>query len=276
MNEKTKNILKVAGIWYGITFVLSLVLGYFLYSWSEEIYTLKTNLEIWAYATLAPILIPIITCIIFSPAIILLFFLFKKIKNIDCRILLIAFFIPFTNLIYFIIENLNNNTPFLSLIIGGNTLFTLLPLIFIVTFCTPQKLLPIKWEIIKTSCFTGLLGWFFIILLFITIESTRNITNANKLKKYEPLIQSIEELKIQNGTYPYDISRTSKIKNNTSTYPHYEYINRENNYILTVHTSKFVQFNYCSDNSMEECQSGWHKYRLQDKFGIWTRSVEDD
>lgn len=47
---------------------------------------------------------PIGSFIVFLPTIILLYFLFKKIKNYYARVILTAFLIPFTNMIYFFIE----------------------------------------------------------------------------------------------------------------------------------------------------------------------------
>ena len=275
MNEKTKNILKLIGIWYGIVSILTLIVGYLLYTGSDNLKTIGGHLEIWKYAILNPILLPFFACLIFSQTIITLFLLFKKIKNINCRIFLIALLIPLTNLIFFVIENFYNGMGFLSMAIGAYALFILLPLIFIVTLCTPIKLLPLKWEIIKTSIVTSIIGWILVILSTEISSGVCYIIRTHQLKKYEPLIQSIEKLKIQNGTYPHDIDRVSKIKNDTEKYPHYEYVNYDDNFILKIHTSKFEQYHYCSDQNLEECQSGWHNYRRQTKYGKWTRSAED-
>lgn len=277
MKINLKNPLKIFSIWYVITFVLSLNLGYAIFTGTDSLETFHEHLILWFYATIInPLLLPLIECLVFLPTIIILFFLLKKIKNTNLRILLISFSIPFTNLIYFVFESLNSWMAFTSLLIGAYALFILLPLIFITTICTPKNILPIKWDIIKTTCLTSIFGFILVILSNTITSKIDYIININKLKKYEPLIQSIEELKIQNGTYPYDISKISRIKNDPNTYPYYEYIKREDNYILKVHTTNFIQFNYCSDNTIEECQSGWHNYRIQNKFGKWTRSAEDD
>ena len=119
MNKKTINILKILSIWFGIVPVLTFLWCYFVSQYD--------------FSSMAGIFLVLIICslgffIVFSPLILALYFLFKKIKNKYLRILLVAFLIPFTNLIYLFIEHFCFNSDFYSNLIGFFTLFCTIPL----------------------------------------------------------------------------------------------------------------------------------------------------
>jgi len=156
MNEKTKNILKkILLILFGIILLLP-----FMYLCLAGLLTLP-----YRYGLLLLLLICFFGFfIVFFPSILVLYLIFKKVKSINFRILLIAFVIPFTNLLYLIIEHLCFNSNLYSYVIGFCSLFISLPLYYIIALCTPKSILPVKWIVIKTIILTAIFGVVLILL----------------------------------------------------------------------------------------------------------------
>lgn len=156
-NEKTKNIFIVIAIWWTLSVIMALM--------GELWKTLP-----WAFgykdALYSFIFAPIGSFIVFLPTIILLYFLFKKIKNYYARVILTAFLIPFTNMIYFFIEGKFLGESFFSMIIGFFTLCGTLPIVSATALCCPKSILPFKWYIILTNFLMAVLGWIMILICF--------------------------------------------------------------------------------------------------------------
>lgn len=263
MNERTKNILKIMEIWFGIILILMTLWGFFVAHGELE--------SIWE------IFLVFIICsfgffIVFFPTILLLYFIFKKIQNKNLRILLTAFSIPFTNLIYLFIEHFCFGSEFNSNLIGFCTLFVTLPIAFLIGLCTPKSILPIKWGIIKTVILTAIFGVGLIILSESVISKIDDITAQSKLEKYEIIIENIENYKKQNGVYP------QKIEDNVQKFKQFYYNtkNSDKDYILTVGDSYITQYNYCSSEELEGCYPQKTNYASYEKYGKWIKVVEFD
>lgn len=259
--------LKIFGIYSLICFLISF--GFVFYS--IAIGDTVTDFAIIASVLLSPIL-PLIVILAFLPTIIILYFLFKIIKNINSRILLTAILIPFTNLIYLFIEHFKYDFELYSEIIGGISLFVVLPLIFTAALFSPKKLLPYKWEIIKTDILMIIFG---IVLIFMSgklLIYCDNIVEQNKLKSYEPIIQSIEEYKLKNGIYP------SKVRDKAMSFRQFRYTTKNENkdYILTVWNRYTLMYNYCSSDKFEGCYPNKTKRGYSVKSGKWIKEIEYD
>lgn len=270
MKEKYQNILKIFRIWYAVNFA-----GSFLFSGGIGMFINPKNiLSTLAYLILEPIVTPILFCIIFSPALICLYFLFKRFSNIKIRMFLVAFFIPFNNFIYLFIEHMffsQNTGDLISMIIGAYTLFMLLPLVLITTFFIPKTLLPFKKEAIITNFLTGICGWILIILSGIIIRFVSDAADKMALKQYEPVITYLEESKKREGIYPGNFD--DKFKNLKPF--HYETRDNNKEYVINVdlRTSKYY---YCSNKQYEDCKTGYRGGFYYSTFGKWTRGVLDD
>ena len=272
MNEKVKNILKIAGIYYFVSFII--VYLFDLFNNNFAITTVFTN--IWQNL-LFPMVAAGLFVIIFSPAILVLYFIFKKIKNIKIRIVLTAFLIPFTNMVYYLIENvLFRGDTIISLVIGAYSLFVILPLSFISTVFIPKKWLPIKWQTLITVILMEIFGWLLIMFLgFLSSIEDKYITSkleAKDLEKYEIIIQDLENYKTKNGVYPKTVE--DSVKKFESFY--YTPINSDKDYIITVYNLYTKKFNYCTSTEPEGCHPESKGYADYEQFGKWIKDIEKD
>jgi len=163
MNEKIKNIVKISALWFIINFLGSIPFC---------VYTAGSKSggfwHYFSYSFLLLVISPILAALIFLPSIIVLYFLFKKIKNPNSRMVLTAFIIPFNNLIYFAAGCFINDSFWLfSMITGICMLFYFLPSVLITVLCTPKSWLPQKKYFIFTNILMGIFGWILIFLLII-------------------------------------------------------------------------------------------------------------
>lgn len=266
MNEKTKNFLRIFGVWYVIAFVITIIADkQFLYMpWI-------------GFSLLIPVLVPLLLFLVFLPTIILLYFLFKIIKNKVLRMLLIAFAIPFTNLIYFLIGIILSFGKEFSLEIGSYSLFFILPTVFATALCLPKKWLSVKWEIVITSVLMWLFGIALIFLFLKSIFIMDEVDAKQSLKSYQPLIQSIEDYKTKYGKYP------SKVTDNVKTFKYMHYITKNNgkDYILTVSDYEYTEkYNYCSNKTFEGCHPDSDNAEPSPdhyiQFGDWIKVYIDD
>lgn len=243
MNDTTKKRLKIIGIYYGVNFILSFLWCCVIAGGELTPPNAKDILNILLWSFSMPIILLVVSCIIFVPAIITLYFLFKKIQCIKYRIILTAFIIPFNNLVYLFIEHFYFRSEIISSFIGFYALFIILPIIFITTLCIPKSLLKFKWEIINTNILTYIFGWGLIILGGNIMSILDTIIEIPNLKKYEPLIQNIEKYKTQNGTYP------QKVEDNVK---------------------------YCSNNKIDDCYPLETDYSSFEKVWKWIKRIELD
>lgn len=271
MNEKTKKILKFSGIWYGISFTLSVI--WCIIAGGTNLTESNGFLSALAYCVLLPICMPLAIGIVFSPAIIALYFLFKKIKNKNTRIILTAFIIPFTNLIYLFIEHflfIHTDFEIYSIIIGACALVMLIPTALIVILCTPKSLLPLKKELAYICLLMEIFGWGLIFCVFPIISYIDKQIELSRLNRYEPLIQQIEDYKHHNGTYP------EYVEDNVKGFKEFEYEHSNKEFVIKVEDHWIISYLYCSDNSNPSCQTGWHKSGYYTKVGKWTKADYSD
>ena len=277
MNEKFKNILKIAGIGYAITFgigilllVLEVIAGY---AFNHVISAEEVFLRIF-YGLISPILLVIFYLIIFSPAILILYFLFKKIKNTKGRIFLTAILLPLNNLLYFFIEYIYSDySPIFSVMIGAFSLFVVVPLIFIIVMLIPQKILQIKWQAVITIVLTGIFGWIFVIFTYFLIATVMPKADAKNLEKYDVIIENLEGYKKQNGVYP----KTTEDNIKKFHYFKYEPINDDKDYILTVYNTYSNHYNYCTTPEPVGCHpDNKYYYMIYKQFGKWIEAIDDD
>ncbi len=286
MEEKIKNILKIVGIWYLITFALwvIIILGTFLIlnTFDAEVRTYTNYAEILVvlgYSLIIPVQILISSNIIYSPTIISLYFLFKRFNELKTRIWLTAFVFAINNIIYIIIEHLLTQQHTLSLIMVLLVANLVIPTVMIAVLVIPKKILPYKKEIIISTVLIYVLCMGFIIATNFVIEKIGMNQDKKLLEKYEIVIESIENHKTKYGGYPYEIPKIKDLpQNDEDNYPYYKYglRNESKDYVLIIQPSSNVQYHYCSNKTFEECQDGWHNHRIQRKFGKWTRSILDD
>lgn len=271
ITENRKNILKIFGIWSLVN-----IISYFIFTFLSVIGSrdLKTFSEAIGAAIMFAIISPFAVLLVFAPGIIALYFLFKKVKDSLTRIYLIAFLIPFTNLIYLFIEHyfLIGSDGMISMTIGFIMLFMFLPLTLITTFCIPKTLLPIKRDMITTQLLIIALGWIMVVLSGILINLSDNIINSIKVKKYETIIKNIEEYKTKHKKYP------DKIEDTIKSFRNFEYSVENNNqdYVLVLYNSSNFRLIHCSSNEHKECELGYHYGYYNRKFGKWVKSVYDD
>ena len=149
MNNKLKNIIKISVIWYSIPIVLCSILALL-----DGFYIFKNNIPSFFVGT---IFIPLVCIACFSPTIFLLYFICKKIKSKEWKIITIAFSIPVTNLVYYYIamfldHHINNIRYMVSypMVLGIFSILTLF-FVFIGTLCTPKSLLPMKKDFLITE-----------------------------------------------------------------------------------------------------------------------------
>lgn len=264
MNEKTKNILKIIGIWFGVNLILTFLWWYFF-----ERTDFKSVLENFLILVASPIGF----CILFSPAIIALYFLFKKIQNKNLRILLTAFLIPFNNLIYLAIGHFfYNDLEALSILGGFASLFMILPIALVVTFCIPKSLLSFKKEAIFTNILMWFFGWGLIFIALTVGDCIDKRVEAIRLSKYEPIIQQLEEYKSQNGVYP------ESIKDSVKAYKEFSYKPQDEgkDFVLNVGNHWTMSYYYCSNDEYYYCKKGWHDGGNYTKLGKWTKADYSD
>ena len=268
MNEKVKNILKIAGIYYLVSFII--VYLFDLFNNNLALTTVFTN--IWQNL-LFPMIAAGLFVIIFSPAILFLYFIFKKIKNTKIRIVLTAFLIPFTNMVYYLIENvLFRGDTIISLVIGAYSLFVILPLCFISTVFVPKKWLPIKWHIVITVILMEIFGWFLIMISVRVSSFINEKIEVKNLEKYEIIIQNLEDYKTKNGVYPKEFEDSVKAFN----FFYYTPINSDKDYIITVYNHYTKKFNYCTSTEPEGCHPESKGYADYEQFGKWIKDIEKD
>ncbi|MCQ2958111.1 MAG: hypothetical protein MJ180_04315 [Candidatus Gastranaerophilales bacterium] len=269
MKEEYKKLLKIGLIILAFWFVVNLLLL------GQDISTAGFSSDyIWFLLCLIPF--PIYLLIIFSPAIVILYFLFKKFANTKIRILLVAFLIPLLNMIYYFLEHFlfhETTGDFISMAIGFTTLFGVLPISFIITAFIPSKLLPVKKEILITEVLMGVTGLIMMIFSIHTVGYIERQLDKKALNQYEPTINKIEKYKAENNIYPNKINVTEDIKR----LPIYEYktYNNRKDYKFTVYYETNKIFNRCSSKELEDCSiksSRWYYYK---KVGNWIERIED-
>ena len=165
MNWNINKILKIYGIWYLIVSFICFLLGFFDYG--NDIDIMKI-LSIIGYSIQISFAIPVLSALVFSPAISVLYLLFKKIKNVIARIFLVAFIVPFSNMIYYLTEYFIYKDRYgISLIIGFWALFVVLPLFGLTSLFIPKSLLPIKQKVLWTIVLMEIIGWILVHISFI-------------------------------------------------------------------------------------------------------------
>lgn len=273
MKEKIQKYLKIFGIYYVTYFILNLAISLFLMFVAGPIENFPDDIFIILLMSAINPLILIMPLIAFIPVIILLYFLFKKIKEKKARIFLIAFLIPFLNLIYCVIEHqLVGQPEMVSMMIGASVLFIILPLSFVISCCLPKRLLPIKKEVILTIPLMGLFGFVLIFCSGLINNYIDDKVNPYYLKKYDPIIEQIEEYKAKNGAYP------KKVEDSAKKYKNFYYYTRNNDkdYILRVSNYYTKVFNYCSNKEFDECHPHKTNYADYIQFGKWIEIIEFD
>lgn len=165
MNWNINKILKIYEIWYLITFLMCLLFGFFDYDNNLDFVKCLT---IIGYSIQISFAIPVLSALIFSPAISILYLLFKKIKNVISRIFLVAFIVPFSNMIYYLTEYFIYKDEYgISLIIGFWALSVALPLFGLTSLFIPKSLLPIKQKVLWTIVLMEIIGWILVHISFI-------------------------------------------------------------------------------------------------------------
>lgn len=238
-------------------------------------------------------LILFIGLMLFMPAFILIFFIFKNTNNTSLKILSFSFLIPFFNLVYFYIESyMSISMIYYSCVLGALWLFLILPSVFIITLCLPKKILQIKKQILLTTFLTFLLGWMLVGITFLT-KISQNNSNAkqrtwfwnpiimHQLDAYHPIINDIETHKKQNGKYPKNVSFNNVV---SKSYPYYSYqtFNDNNDFILSVSQYKIENncifcYRFCSSQALPKCKAMGYKHGYTYwQLGKWVYESFDD
>lgn len=227
----------------------------------------------------------IISLIAFIPAYIVIYFLFKCIKETFLRIFSIAFFIPFFNLLYFYLESfMSVDTIYYTCILGALWLFVILPCMLITAIILPKSFLKMKTKIIITIILTITCGWSLIALIIPIGYIKTNIfpkqrtwiwnpIRIHQLEDYRPAIDYIENYRLQHGQYPIDITAINPI---SSSFPYYNYAthNNGNDFILSVSEYKDLShsnYKYCSSPKLSHCTAVGYgtDMTMHFKLGDW-------
>ena len=118
-----------------------------------------------------------------------------------------------------------------------------------------------------------LLGWILIFISVALLPVVDDKIDAFKLRKYDSVIEQIEQYKKENSVYPENFEDTVK------KYKNYRYITENNNqdFILTISNRYTKEFNYCSSDISDSCHEGWIGGNTKNyKVGKWIKSVEQD
>lgn len=233
----------------------------------------KDLLESWL------ILFPLII-IIFLPAFICIYFLYRKIANNLVRTILFSAIIPFYNLIYYYIDSfMNAGNGSLSQVIGASWLFLILPSVLIAAIIIPHKFINFKKDTIIISILMWLCGWGCIIaILPLNYFVNSNINwywnpfTSQALEDYRPAIEFIKEYKAQNGVYPENIL---DLEINSYNFPYFTYSTENNSseFILTVSKYKYFDsgcYRYCSSTKLQDCSAtGIDNHKKHLRLGEW-------
>lgn len=238
-------------------------------------------------------LILFIGLILFMPAFILIYFIFKNTNNTSLKILSFSFLIPSFNLVYFYIESyMSILMIYYSCVLGALWLFLILPSIFIITLCLPKKILKIKKQILITTFLTFIFGWMLVGIIFLT-KISQNNSNAkprtwfwnpiitHQLDAYRPIINDIKTYKKQNGKYPKNIQLNKIV---SKPYPYYSYQTFTDNkdFILSVSQYEIKNdcvfcYRYCSSQTLPNCKAiGYYKGSTYWRLGEWVYEYFND
>ena len=260
MTEKTKNILKILGIYSSIMLIIPLITSLII----KESY-----LEL----IVCYVIMTCICFIAFLPATLLIYPFFKKIQNKNFRIIFVAFIIPFLNFIYILAEEIltGGDVWFFSYILGAFALYSF-GCTFIIILFIPKSILLIKWDIIKSNILMTMFGIIFVAILQIILNPIDDYINTNKLEKYDILIEQLKTHKKQYGRYP------ENIQDNVKEYRNFYYtpINSNKDYILTLSNTYNKQFNYCTSKEPEGCYPHKNLYHSYENFGKWIKIIAFD
>lgn len=194
----------------------------------------------------------------------------KKKSNI--RMFLIAFLLPFSNMLLFLL--LSNNSGLGFAITGLFYMVVILPICLLISIV--YYFFSKNSFYIKTTLLTFLFGVVLIFLLSFLYTLFDYIKTVVNLTEYNPTIEYIENYKIKNGFYPDNLS-SFPIK--TKYFPYYKYTTKDNKreYILSVSKYKyFNEYTYCSSLKYEGCHAkdGYPiSYR---KIGKWIEYINSD
>ena len=93
------------------------------------------------------------------------------------------------------------------------------------------------------------------------------------LQSYEPIIENIYKYKQENKKFP---DRIEQIKNIDKTLKNYSYEKTDQNFILTLKYSNFVEYKYCSDSFSNNCSLFKTDSFESTRIGKWTKIEEVD
>lgn len=205
--KKFKDIAKIIGIWIGVFLIFTSIFAVIseMFSSTFNLFHLFFNIVAIPFTCIVSLLYLFIDVLV---ALLVLYFLFKKIKSIKVRMILTAFLIPFSIFIkcflgYHIFDS---NDP-----ISYIMLEVFLAITFVAILCAPRTLVSVKKEIC-TTCI--LMGIFALLFGFFGTEFLMKIRDSEtivKLNQYEIIIKNVENYKKQNGVYPDKVEDTVKI-----------------------------------------------------------------
>ena len=100
--------------------------------------------------------------------------------------------------------------------------------------------------------------------------------DTSGLKKYESIIEQIEQYKKENNIYPNNVE--NNITSDKYKYFNYQTLNDNNDYILTIatHKNSIAQYRHCSNECFEGCHEGFYNYQSHRKIGKWIKAIIDD
>lgn len=219
---------------------------------------------------IAPIAVLGFPIAIYMPTIILLYFLFRKIKEKELRMFLIVLLIPLTNFIYYVFEHfISSGQEVLSIVLAAFLLFFELPTLFLASCILPKKILPFKKEIIVTTLFMFLFSVALTFSTVMAVKYTDGKIDFNNLEKYDSIIQEIEDYKMKNGVYPEHVIDSVK------KYKKFKYTieNDGNDYVLILSNDYKKRFYHCSKNEDKICYPKNKDVFRYKQIGKWKRAI---
>ena len=198
----------------------------------------------------------------------------NKIFENHVKIICIFFTALVIPLISFAIIQFSNNTDIFSYLSYALVfIFVINPIVIILSFCLIKKYPKLPQAVVCTTSL-NFLCWIIFLFPAMDMHACHQAKTEQKfLQSYEPIIENIYKYKQENKKFP---DRIEQIKNIDKTLKNYSYEKTDQNFILTLKYSNFIEYKYCSDSSSNSCSLFKTNSFESTQVGKWTKIKEVD
>lgn len=152
-------------------------------------------------------------------------------------------------------------------------IFAINPILIILSFSLIKKYPKLPQAVVCTTSL-NFLCWIILLFPAANIHALHQTEIEQKfLQSYEPIIENIYKYKQENKKFP---DRIEQIKNIDKTLKNYSYEKTDQNFILTLKYSNFIEYKYCSDSSSDSCSLFKTDSFESTRVGKWTKIEEVD